>query len=328
MDLYTSLTRLKMEMNDGVLPPMTPLPASAREYLDPTLTIGMGALQADTVRGLRCPVRGCGHWFHNLTHHLNRQHSAIGGADAVMAVLGIPSTARLVSPALSAKYSEACRRRNALHGNPMGRGVGALKQARAKAGPSRSKAAASIGGRNLRDRCEAQVAHKLIDLEHKIGRSPAIADAERAYGRGFVSEVIKVWGSWNSCKAQCGLAVVTHGHTRLDIYTALNEFHRIHGRLPTSTEVGSGSESVPLIPRYETILKALGVASYPVAMQMVADALAIEHEPIPIGRQPTPKTTHACAECGSEYYKRRKQQQFCGKSCARRSQHRPPSRAA
>lgn len=47
MDLYTSLVRLKQEMNGGILPPMTPVTGAALELIDPAFTIGLGALRED-----------------------------------------------------------------------------------------------------------------------------------------------------------------------------------------------------------------------------------------------------------------------------------------
>jgi hypothetical protein len=60
MELYTSLTRLKMELNDGRMPPMTPVPENVRHFINPDFVLGLGALHEDDALGLRCPIRGCG----------------------------------------------------------------------------------------------------------------------------------------------------------------------------------------------------------------------------------------------------------------------------
>ena len=59
-DLYTSLIRAKQELNDGVLPPMTPVPENVQHFIDPAFTPGLGALEEDPEKGLRCPVKGWG----------------------------------------------------------------------------------------------------------------------------------------------------------------------------------------------------------------------------------------------------------------------------
>ena len=80
MERYTSLTRLKMALADGRMPPMTPLSPRAMALLNPDFCIGMGAFMETEEMGLRCPV--CGKWFHDLTKHLNARHAELGGSAA------------------------------------------------------------------------------------------------------------------------------------------------------------------------------------------------------------------------------------------------------
>ena len=47
-DLYTSLVRAKQELNDGVLPPMTPVPENVQHFIDPAFTPGREVYRAPT----------------------------------------------------------------------------------------------------------------------------------------------------------------------------------------------------------------------------------------------------------------------------------------
>ena len=105
-DLYTSLTNLKREMNGGRMPPMTPIPERALAVIDPALTPGLGALEEDPEKGLRCPVRGCGKWAHALSSHITSAHRNIGGVRGFKRMMSIPRTAALLSRREKARRSE------------------------------------------------------------------------------------------------------------------------------------------------------------------------------------------------------------------------------
>lgn len=262
-ELYTSLSRLKMAMNGGVLPPMTPLTPEAKQYIDPAFTIGMGALEEGD-RGLRCPVRGCGEYFHRLAVHLNSAHKSIGGASGLKRALSIPPKAGLVSRRVREMYSHRAadlRRDGKLRSHPS-RHEPRSRERVARCAESRRASSASMGTRNLRNVCDAQIVSRITDLAHKLGRTPSWNDVPRDLSHWAV----KVYGSWNRAVAEAGLRARKIGHTKDDIYDAMEAWVERHGRLPNATELDS-PERTPLVPGRVTILKALGVTSWDQAIE-------------------------------------------------------------
>src|SRR5690606_35849901 len=83
--LYTSLSRAKAEINNGELPPMEPLGDKERRLINPKFLIngGKGGIVKHPTKGLRCPVRGCGRWYHHRGRHGGKSHPEIGGADGL-----------------------------------------------------------------------------------------------------------------------------------------------------------------------------------------------------------------------------------------------------
>lgn len=286
MELYTSLTRLKMALNGGQSAPMTPLTEAAKRLIDPDLTIGMGALMEDDEKGLRCPVRGCGKWFHHLTLHANNTHREVGGADGIRAALDIPPTATLISRKRAAWYVE--------HGTRIlgPRGAEYAQNARrnmTREGPRRraavrTKSLATIGAKNLYDSCPAQLAAKLHDLERKLGRAPTRPDIRGHLGCDVARQILQIWGTLNNCKAQIGMVAYNRKYSPDDIYEALRCFHAVHGRLPTSRE-STARERQPMIPVNQTIIGVLKAGSWEGAMSHVAWVLGIDDE-----RYPAPVT--------------------------------------
>lgn len=285
MELYTSLTQLKMAMNGGHVPPMTPVPVEIQKYIDPAQTIGMGALIEDEKKGLRCPVRGCDKWQHALTNHLNKKHRGIGGAAAILRWLSIPEGTSLVSRAAKKRFraGQAASYNASDPAHPgrlnLPRGLGNDPISAKK----RSDAARSIHTLNHSNNCPAQVSHRLIDLEHKLRRAPLMEDAEKEFGRAFVKSVLKVYGSWNSAKVQCGLEVHTNGYTKDAIYVALEQWVRRHGRLPTYHEA-KNPQRTPIIPAPGAILHTLNEQSWSLAMSHLAFVLGVSYRPIAASR--------------------------------------------
>lgn len=283
--LYTSLVRLKMAMNGGELPPMTEIPAEATDYIDPAFTIGLGALTEDETRGLRCPVRECGKFFHLLTQHVNKMHPELG-ARGLRKLLDIPMTAPLASHKWRARRSAIA---SAWARSEEGSAVLARGRAnlpanwhRAPRDPEKGKKRVfqSVGRRNLSDRCEAQLTHKLIDLQHQIGRSPTSTEARTILGTDFVSYVTNVYGSWNAAKTRFGMDAYSNQYTvrglvsKEAVLAALRAYHKVHGCLPNVNQAQRPTRT-PLIPSRPTICKAMGTESWPEAMRRAASLLNI-----------------------------------------------------
>jgi hypothetical protein len=73
--MYTTLVRAKATIRGEEAPPLTALTEHALKICDPDFVPGMGILEEDAERGLRCPLRGCGKWYHELGKHLESHDS-------------------------------------------------------------------------------------------------------------------------------------------------------------------------------------------------------------------------------------------------------------
>lgn len=277
MKLYTSLTRLKMEMNGGVLPPMTPLTQRASVVLDPHFSIGMGGVTEDSTKGLRCPVRGCGKWVHRLGFHANRCHPDIGGARGLRRLLDIPDNAPLISQANRDKMRALMQRRldaGTMGGRRFGHGTHARQND--TGWHRRKRNAQSVGVRNLRDTCEAQLKHKFIDLQNKIGRPPVYHEFVSAYGSQLTKEIIRTYGTWNNAKGHFGLPLSRSG-TRLssaELLESLRAWYDAHGELPSPLSANRAAR-MPLLHSVGTYLRAFKTESWPEAMRRAASLLNI-----------------------------------------------------
>ncbi len=273
MDLYTSLTRLKQAMNGGELPPMTPLTEAAKEIIDPALTIsgdGAGGIVADAERGLQCPVRGCGSWHHDLGRHVAMKHRAIG-VDAFREAMSIPQTAPLMSEWFREQKRDIMRGRNG-HLRRYNKQKASPNEVRKRAASIR-RTAASMGSRNLRDRCVAQLSHKLIDLANTLGRSPTVTEARELIGHTLVGHIINTFGSWNAAKTQCGLSTLPakgqRDGWREAALTALDAWLREHGDLPTQTEAHL-SNATPMLPPSWVFRAAFAASDWDECMRRAA----------------------------------------------------------
>lgn len=272
MQLYTSLVRLKQAMNGGQLPPMTPVTGDALQIIDPAFTIGLGALEEDPVRGLRCPVRRCGRYFQNLSIHLGRHHKALGGGAAIKRALSIPKRTPLLTASSLEKYRSNVGR---LEGRRR-----ASPEFIARSRSPRNRERITAGERNYENQCRAQLSHKIIDLHHEIRRTPCLHEFRTVYGMEAGSAVITTFGTWNNALAQCGLdANKASPRTRTErnleaVLTALSAWHGEHGHLPSANDTRY-SRRTPLIPHLRLILDVMKTESWPEAMRRVASLLNI-----------------------------------------------------
>lgn len=282
-ELYTELRALKLVMNGGQMPPMTPVPENVQHFIDPAFVPGLGALCEDAEKGLRCPVRGCGEWRHQLQRHLTARHKDIGGAVAVRRALSIPSTSRLESLVLREQ-----KRRRSLALVAEGRmrpptrlcepgHRQSLTQIRVER-RTRSRNAVTMGSRNLRNACTAQLTHRIIDLHHALGRTPTKREAAAHYTPGLVTAIERAFGTWENAVALCGLERVDYGRTkRMDsgvVLEGLRAFFQTHGTLPSSNEARNPHRS-PVFASVPTVLRAMRCDTWDEAMRRAAALLDI-----------------------------------------------------
>lgn len=277
--LYTSLERAKMELAGGQLPVMTQIPKNIQHIIDPEFTIGLGALMEDDTLGLRCPFRGCGEWFQNLSAHISWMHSDVGNTAEFRKLMGIPKTAPLCSLALRIRRSITMSDRirsgefvpHGGHGRPKGEGnIG------------------NAGSRNFRNNCQAQIAQRILTLADKLGRSPSKSEAEKL-DPNLVSAVSRIYGTWNAAKSALELKAFSHHRAPIikeHVLEQLRAYFQSHGRLPFITEVGE--KSIPLVPGRHTILRAFNADNYPDAMNRASIALGVPYSFNPKKSRPKP----------------------------------------
>lgn len=303
MELYTSLIRLKQELNNGVLPPMTPLTDKAKEYLDPEFTVGMGALTEDPEKGLRCPVRGCGKFWHRLGTHLNWSHRDIGGMTAIRRLLDIPEAVGLLSRTAQIQHQEQWRSNRNLTlimTQRKGRNIDYItKQSpatRRKQGATCSRTKQSVASKNLIDRCITQLAHKIIDVENQLGRSPSSREAINVFGHSMYFAIVKAFGSWNAAKAHAGLKVYKTGgdpfYSEEMVMSCFKVYYDHHRSLPTAN-IGRRTDRYPPLPHRHTIFRVFNTKSWPVAMRKIAIRLNIVGGRY--GRKETRECVHGAA---------------------------------
>lgn len=278
MELYTSLTRLKMAMNGGI-PPLTPLsPDLAKIFSTP----GLGMIEADEKsERLKCPVAGCSQrgapgrrlFFDRLGAHLNRCHQDLGGERGVKRKLEIPSTASLTSGPYHERVSQAHTGRHYRLPDIPHEKLVEIRVRRAKERKDRTLA----GAHNLYDRCVAQLSAKLSDLTTKLGRSPTQSDCRYAWGSKFVTDLQKVFGGLDNAKAHIGIATNHYKYGLIDLLSCMQAFYARHHDLPRARFAmrTMSAKPVPAIPSYKSILRITGARTWDEAMQQVAAALDI-----------------------------------------------------
>lgn len=271
--LYTPLVRLKQAMNDGTLPPMTPVPESVHDIIDPAFTIGLGALDEDPEKGLRCPVRGCGEWMQSLRRHIRTAHPVVG-VSGVCRALSIPERTPLMSQRTLALLSEKTKASGNLPRLPsLSRRQRSEMAVRAR--QTQKVAHATMGARNLRNSCVAQLTHKLLDLKNRLGRTPVYREAALLISDNFGKEALAVFGSWNNALAHAGISENRRrGWTPEQVIEALGAYYAANGVLPSNAQCRHTTR-LPLLPTDVTIKKVLGEPTWYDCMRKAARILGI-----------------------------------------------------
>jgi len=279
-DIYTSRLHLKQALMalDGV--PMTALPPDAKAVIDPSLTIsgnGWGGL-VECDDGLICPVRGCGKAFHDLSKHIRWSHQSIGGTPGFRKLMGIPSTA----PLMSESHREKLRSRFRMlvdegRIKPPRQPKGCITRAVSKrARKTRSANARTPGNRNMTNDCLEQTRKKITLLHAKLGREPIEREFEAEYGARAARAVHEHFVTWNNALGQCGIGTrKAHGRISFEaVLDALRAWVAENGDLPTAGELARRSKR-PEMPGYDAICAAFQTKSWRYAMQQAAALLNI-----------------------------------------------------
>jgi hypothetical protein len=231
--LYTNLVRDKLIISGGNHPPMTELTPEALRVFDPEYLPGLGSLTEHPTQGIRCPLRGCGKYFQSLAAHLRRSHPKLSPVKLKQLLSLDPGTA-LCSLRSSAKCSEAAI------SQALGRHGKITLQTRRKMSISRRShrtPTESVGYRNQRNACDAQLKDTLIKLCAKLRRTPKMSDVSSR----FAQVVTKYHGTWNN-----GLLMLTGRkgnspgrglrYTREEIRTRVRVFIERTGRVPAQKD--------------------------------------------------------------------------------------------
>lgn len=280
-DLYTSLTRTKAALNGGELPPMTPLTDRARALMDPAFTIGMGAL-TETERGLCCPIRGCGRFYHYLGHHISKAHPDIGVV-LVREALSLGPSAVLSS----------MRAREQMRANP------AFKHTRPPA--SRGQRPKNMGSRpvavlNARNACEAQLIKRLQAFEQQCGFVPTAKTFLKGSGVG-THTIWRLFGSWNSFRVAAGFPVASGGPgkrpptchglakwTQSTALAAIRKWADFNNHIPTSGEASQAKLlRQPYYPHYATVRRLFSPLGWRDIILLVADHALLDMATISTG---------------------------------------------
>lgn len=290
-DLYTSLSRLKQSLNDGQLPPMTPLPKHIKKHIDPALTIagnGWGGVVEDEEKGLLCPVRGCGEWHVDLTAHTNAAHKEIGGAEGFKALMSIPTSTPLIAQsAMVRREVRREERQDAAMFRALPRVATPVVRRRRPKAAIRKQAATlrtvtdTVGYRNLRNECPRQIRDRILALYQEIGRTPSLKEFGQAHGKDCEKMILRVYGTWDNAIFQAGLPEsfwarrkgIDYEHYQF-IVDVLAVWYRRHGELP-SEEDARRSDRLPLLPPYKAMEKRFHYRSWDASMKIVASLLNI-----------------------------------------------------
>lgn len=271
MELHTNLHELKAQAQ-AQAQAMTRLTAEARRRIDPAFANGMGSLQETVADGLRCPLKGCGTWHHNLGGHLVKEHAM--PAKLFRQLLSIPSSAPLLSRVTLAKMRQKKEGWDGI------RLIKPTQQVVRAAARQRAENQATMGARNLEGRCEAQLGQRLHALEESLGHTPTFSEATEWWGSGLVSWIVRHYGTWNQFKAQHDVPTNPRGGPeRLPVERVaemLKDWHQVRGSLPTYDEGAAADRK--LLPHPSTVLRAFCAEKWETAMVRAAAVLRIHDE--------------------------------------------------
>jgi hypothetical protein len=209
-----------------------------------------------------------------LGRHVAMKHKSIG-LPAFREAMSIPTTAPLMTEDFRERKREMMQKR----GTNLVPGARRQRPASvARRSATIRKTARSMGARNLHDRCIAQLAHKLTDLAHTLGRSPSAPEARQILGHTLVYHIIQTFGTWNNAKAQCGLLTAKRGsitrtkENRALVLDALEAWLKEHDDLPTYHDAMFGN-TTPALPPPSVFYAVFGRSDWDACMRIGASLL-------------------------------------------------------
>lgn len=258
-NLFTSQLLAK-QLLGGDVPPMTPLTAMARLYVDPEFVPGMGALNDDVSLGLQCPLLGCGKFFKELGRHLRRHARLPNGEDApteerLCEVLGLGDF-RLVSYAHRREQGRTPPPRKPARGRDVPQATVRDPKPR---GPKRRKlvvSASSFGRRNVRMACDTQLKKRMQLVVDRVRREPG--EREIFLVDPALLTVIRELGwSLEGFLGWFRLEIGTSGDKVNDVLLALDDFCNNNNGRPPNTKDFMLRDKCPPLPDLKLVQSVL-----------------------------------------------------------------------
>lgn len=280
LGLVTSLTLLKMAMNGGQMPQCTPLSGKALELFDPAFLPGLGVLNADDEKGLQCPFRGCGQWYHMLSGHVHQAHGREGGRDAICRLLGFSPSTRFSSARVIEQRRASLQR--AVETGVIDRKA-ALRASRGVTQRYRGRYKLTVDARNVEDACAEQIKVKVLSFVTDFRRVPSLAEFSALYDGLTRNQVLlrikDAYGTWNRCLDACGVSTGRRHQDTIgvnELLESLTSWVAVHGDLPTSADA-IRRDKAPMLYYYDTYIRRLAPSSnsWPEAMRAAASMLDI-----------------------------------------------------
>lgn len=118
------------------------------------------------------------------------------------------------------------------------------------------------------------MAERILVLQRRFGKTPTQDQA----GPQLYAAARRLYGTWGRAVEVVGLTANprhTRATTQREIESAIEAWVHVHGRMPTTVDARD-PEQLPILPHYDTVLKAFGVQSWRTAMSHLAWLLGHE----------------------------------------------------
>lgn len=270
-DLFTTQVLVK-QLLGGDRPPLTPLTNAALEIVDPSFCPGMGILNEDIQKGIQCPIRGCGEFYHKLSAHLVRHDKNLGvprgqTEEVLRRALGLIGS-KFVSSSYAKRQSAAIKSRKisppTRSGSPnekAGAVYDAAKDAveimrRARHKPRYIAAAVrrnSWGRRNARMSCDSQLKKRIQLVIDKVRRMPSEREV-KICDPDLMPAINELGWDIESALAWFRLEAGISDDVEADVWEVLSAWRDTNSRMPTEADLDLRHIGPPL-PSKDVIMK-------------------------------------------------------------------------